>query len=55
MKAGGGVQSLALQQLKRNLKSKYPKTRTREEVCALVCKTMNFPVEMLDPKVGESS
>jgi hypothetical protein len=32
---GGGEQPLALQQLKRNLKSKYPKTRTRQEVCAL--------------------
>lgn len=42
------------------MKSKYPpppekkkKNRTREEVCAVVCKIMTFPVEMLIPKAGE--
>lgn len=33
----------------------YKKTRIKEEVCALVGKIMNFPVEMLIPKVQESS
>lgn len=28
-------------------------TRTREEVCTLVCKVMNFAAEMLIPQVEE--
>lgn len=38
---------MAFQQPKRNLKSKYPKTRRRRAVCALAWKIMSFPFAVL--------